>query len=73
MKKMNWINLFKTFLMIVLTGFCMVFIMAEPTETSIFYWTLILMKFAGLVCGYLAFILAGQLGEVISPKEKEEL
>ena len=73
MKKMNWINLFRTAFVIILTSFCLVFLMVEPTETSVWYWTLILMKFAGLVCGYLAFILAEKLSGAISKKEREEL
>ena len=73
MKKSNFKNLLMTAFVIILTCGCLVFLMAEPTETTAWYWTLILMKFAGLLCGYFAFILAEKLSAVISPKESEEL
>lgn len=73
MKKMNWINLFRTVLCVILTSFCLVFIMAEPTESSMLYWTLILMKFAGIVCGFAALMLAEKLSSALNKKEKEEL
>lgn len=76
MKKKSVLNVMRWAAVIACTFVCMILLMAEPVteEMSMKQWivTFVAMKVGAVVCGAVAFGLAGRLKDIMENFRKEE-
>lgn len=76
MEKKSVLNVTRWAAVIACTFVCMILLMAEPVteEISMKQWivTFVAMKFGAIVCGAVAFGMAGKLKDIMENFRKEE-